>query len=93
MAMLSELWEKKHENSVAIHHTLYSDNHQWYRKSEKGFEFGYTEMHWHFLNEPYSYQTPPEMNTFLEVDDIEIDEDRLFDVAEYRQLIRELLKF
>lgn len=93
MAMLSELWQKKHDESPANYHTLYSDNHQWFRKTENGFEFGYTEMHWHFLKEPYPYQTPPEMNPFLEVDDIEIDETRLLDVAEYRKHINELLQF
>lgn len=93
MAKLSELWQKKHDESVANYHTLYSARHQWFRRTENGFEFGYTEMHWHFLKEPYPYQLPPEMNPFLEVDDIDIDETELLDVAQYRELISELLQF
>lgn len=93
MAKLSDLWEAKHEVSVAVHHTLYSDDHRWYRKTGNGFEYGFTELYWHFRGEVYPYETGPEDNPFLEVDDIEIDEERLYDVAEYRELVKTLLQF
>ncbi len=93
MAKLSELWEAKHANSAVVYHTLYSDDHRWYRKTENGFEYGFTEMYWYFRKEPYPYESGPESNPFLEVDDIEIDEERLLDVVEYREVVKELLQF
>lgn len=93
MAKLSDLWEAKHANSSVVYHTLYSDDHRWYRKSENGFEYGFTEMYWYLRKEPYPYTSGPEQNPFLEVDDIEIDEERLYDVIEYRALVSKMLQF